>query len=135
MQQLKAIILFAATMRLMPAAATPVVVEQYPPHAFTLSAQGGGNPFDVDVRGDFTGPDGTHISIPGFYAGGNVWKIRFSPTKPGRWSMTTVSQVAALNAHTDADIECRTNSNPAIHGGLSVDPVNRHHFIHEDGSR
>jgi hypothetical protein len=134
MQRLNVIILTAATMRLLPAAA-PVIVEQYHPHDFTLSAQASGNPFDVDLRGDFTGPDGTRITIPGFYAGANVWKIRFSPTKPGRWSMTTVSPVAALNAHNEAEIQCSANSNPAIHGGLLVDPVNRHHFLYEDGSR
>ena len=135
MQPLKFMILIAAAIRLMPAATTPVIVEQYHPHDFTLSAQLSGNPFDVDVKGEFTGPDGTRITVPGFYAGGSVWKIRFSPTRPGRWSMTTVSPVAALNAHSEAAIECRGNSNPAIHGGLLVDPVNRHHFIHEDGSR
>ena len=74
-----------AAMRLLPA----VTVEQYHPHDFTLSGQASGNPFDVEVKGEFTGPDGTHITVPGFYAGGNVWTIRFSATKPGRWSMTT----------------------------------------------
>ncbi len=138
MRRVKALIFLTATMRLMPA----VTIEQYHPHDFTLSGQASGspgnasgNPFDVEVRGEFTGPDGTRITVPGFYAGGNIWKIRFSPTKPGRWSMLTVSPVAALNAHTETDIQCTGNSNPAIHGGLFVDPVNRHHFIHEDGSR
>jgi Protein of unknown function (DUF4038)/Domain of unknown function (DUF5060) len=131
MRSVKALILLTATMRLMHA----VTIEQYHPHDFTLSGQASGNPFDVEVRGEFSGPDGTRITVPGFYAGGNIWKIRFSPTKPGRWSMITVSPLAALNAHTETDIQCTGNSNPAIHGGLFVDPVNRHHFIYEDGSR
>jgi Protein of unknown function (DUF4038)/Domain of unknown function (DUF5060) len=131
MRLVKALILLTAIMRLMPA----VTIEQYHPHDFTLSGQAGGSPFDVEVRGEFSGPDGTRITVPGFYAGGNIWKIRFSPTKPGRWSMITVSPLAALNAHTETDIQCTGNSNPAIHGGLLVDPVNRHHFIYEDGSR
>ena len=135
MQRFTEIFLIAAAIRLLPAATTPVIVEQYHPHDFALTAQVSGNPFDVDVRGEFTGFDGTRITVPGFYAGGNVWKIRFSPPRPGRWSMTTVSPVAALNAHSEAEIECRGNSNPAIHGGLLVDPVNRHHFLYEDGSR
>jgi Protein of unknown function (DUF4038)/Domain of unknown function (DUF5060) len=131
MRRGKVLILVTASLRLLPA----VTIEQYHPHDFTLSAQASGNPFDVEVQGVFTGPDGTHITVPGFYAGGNVWRIRFSATKPGRWSMTTVSPVAALNAHTDTDIQCTANSNPAIHGAVLVDPVNRHHFISEDGSR
>ena len=121
MRCVKALILLTATMRLMPA----VTIEQYHPHDFTLSGQAGGspgnasgNPFDVEVRGEFSGPDGTRITVPGFYAGGNIWKIRFSPTKPGRWSMITVSPVAALNAHTETDIQCTGNSNPAIHGAF-----------------
>ena len=131
MRLVKALILLTATMRLMPA----VTIEQYHPHDFTLSGQAAGSPFDVEVRGEFSGPDGTRITVPGFYTGGNIWKIRFSPTKPGRWSMITASPVAALNAHTETDIQCTGNSNSAIHGGLFVDPVNRHHFIYEDGSR
>ena len=102
-------------------------IEQYRPHDFTY--------FDVDLRGEFTGPDGTDITVPGFYAGGNNWKIRFSPAIIGRWSMTTISPVAALNGRTETDIQCTKNLNPAIHGGLLVDPVNRHHFIYQDGTR
>jgi len=111
-----------------------ITIEQYHPHDFALTGQATGNPFDVELRGEFTGPDGTRIVIPGFYAGANTWKIRFSPTVVGRWSMTTVSPVAALNGHTESGIDCAKNPNPAIHGGLRVDPVNRHHFLYEDGS-
>ena len=124
-------LLAAIATRLLPG----VTLEQYRPHDFALSALPNANPFDVELRGDFTGPDGTHISVPGFYAGANQWKIRFSPTVPGHWSMITASPVAALNAHTETDIECTRNSNPAIHGGLIVDPVNRHHFMYQDGTR
>jgi hypothetical protein len=127
----RVLILMTASLRLLPA----VTIEQYHPHDFSLSGQASGNPFDAEVTGHFTGPDGTHITVPGFYAGGNVWKIRFSAPRPGRWSMTTVSPVAALNAHTETDIQCKPNPNPSIHGALLVDPVNRHHFIWEDGAR
>src|SRR5437867_10069854 len=101
MRRCKVLILVTASLRLLSA----VTIEQYHPHDFTLSAQASGNPFDVEFQGVFTGPAGTHITVPGFYAGGNVWKIRFSATKPGRWSMTTVSPVGALNAHTETDIQ------------------------------
>lgn len=124
-------VLGAAVTRLL----SGVTVEQYRPHDFSLHAQASGNPFDVDLRGEFVGPDGTRITVPGFFGGGDTWTIRFSPTVPGRWSMTTVSPVAALNAHTETDIQCTPNANRAIHGGLLVDPVNRHHFVYEDGAR
>src|SRR5260370_4584682 len=116
MQQFKVIVLIAAAIRLLPAATTPVIVEQYHPHDFALSAQVGGNPFDVDVRGEFTGPEGTRITVPGFYAGGNRWKTRCPPTKPGRWPMTTLPPVAALRAPSEATIACTANSTPALNG-------------------
>src|SRR5579871_6771395 len=97
MRNFKVLILLPLTVSLLHA----VTIQQYHPHDFTLSGQAGGNPFDVEVRGEFSGPDGTRITVPGFYAGGNSWKIRFSPTRVGRWSMTTVSPLAALNAHTE----------------------------------
>lgn len=131
MQRVRLLVLLTASVRWLPA----VTVEQYHPHDFAFSAKAAGNPFDVEFKGEFTGPDGTRITVPGFYVGDNVWKIRFSATKPGRWSLTTVSPVAALNAHVETDIECNRNANPNLHGGLLVDPVNRHHFIFEDGTR
>src|ERR1700730_15583136 len=131
MRLIQSLVILTVSMRLLPA----VTIVHSQPQDFTISGQAGGNPFDVEVKGEFTGPDGTRITVPGFYAGGNIWKIRFSATKPGRWSMTTVSPIAALNAHTETDIQCTANSNPNIHGALLVDPVNRHHFMYEDGSR
>lgn len=127
--------IFAVSAALFAPVLSALSVEQYHPHDFTFSAQAPGNPFDVYLLGEFTGPDGRRISVPGFYSGGNRWTIRFSPTVPGRWSMATVSPVAALNGHVESDIECTSNTNTAIHGALRVDPVNRHHFIYEDGTR
>src|SRR5260370_38794808 len=59
----------------------------------------------------------------------------FPRTRRAAWWMATGTPGAGVNAHSEAEIECRGNSNPAIHGGLLVDPVNRHHFRYEDGSR
>lgn len=123
-------LLFAAVV---PCAA--VTVEQYYSHDFSLQAQVTGNPFDVDVVGDFSGPGGIRLSVPGFYDGNGVWKIRFSPTVVGTWSMRTRSSVPALNGHTETAIECQTNRHPAVHGGLRVDPLHPYHFVYEDGTR
>src|SRR5205807_3387207 len=98
-----------------------VTIEQYHPHDFVFSAQASGNPFDVEITGKFTGPDGTRITVPGYYAGNGTWKIRFTPTAVGPWSMNTVSPVAALNGHVETGIQCTKNSNPVIHGGLRID--------------
>ena len=71
-------ILLAVATQLLPAAVT---VEQYHIHDFTFKAQASGNPFDVELSGEFTGPGGVRITVPGFYDGDNTWKIRFAPEK------------------------------------------------------
>lgn len=45
------------------------------------------NPFtDVAVDAAFTSPNGNTFTIPAFYDGDQVWRVRFSPGEPGRWS-------------------------------------------------
>jgi hypothetical protein len=112
-----------------------VTVEQYHPYDFTFTARVAGNPFDVEMSGEFTGPSRQRLVVPAFYDGDNTWKIRFAPTVRGRWSMRTVSPVAALNGRTDQNILAVANTNPQIHGALRIDSTNRHHFIYEDGTR
>jgi hypothetical protein len=49
-------------------------------------------PFDdVDVTATFVGPDGTVLKRPAYYDGASTWRVRFAPTKVGRWTMTTVA--------------------------------------------
>jgi hypothetical protein len=112
-----------------------VDIPLYATHDFSFTAAVPGNPFQVRLTGHFTGPAGQRLSIPAFYDGGNRWKIRFSPTATGRWTLNTASPVAALNGKSDA-IECVPNPHPHIRkGGLLVDPAHQYHFIHQDGSR
>jgi|GEM_PF-1293975 hypothetical protein len=92
------------------------------------------NPFmDVNVQAKFSGPGNTSLTIPGFYAGNNVWKVRFAPTKIGSWTYTTTSGDAAMNGQTGT-ITCTPNTQNNVHGRLSVDPLNPHHFRYEDGT-
>jgi hypothetical protein len=109
-----------------------VSIEQYHSHDFTLTATAQGNPFDVELAGEFTGPDGVRLRVPGFYDGNGTWKIRFSPSGQGEWSMRTSSSLAALDGKTATGIWCGPNRHPAIHGGLRVDAAHPHHFIYED---
>lgn len=49
------------------------------------------NPFaDVVVDAIFAGPSGQKLTAPAFYDGGDVWRVRFSPGEPGRWTFRTV---------------------------------------------
>lgn len=45
------------------------------------------NPYTAtEIDAVFTHTDGTQITLPGFWMGGRVWAVRFSPTKTGEWS-------------------------------------------------
>lgn len=112
-----------------------VTIEQYHVHDFPFKAHVAGNPFDVELRGEFSGPNGAHLSVPGFYDGNDTWKIRFSPTVLGAWSMRTVSAVPALNNHEEPAITATANTSKAIHGRLLVDALHPYHFVYEDGTR
>lgn len=49
------------------------------------------NPFmDVDIDAVFTHQNGMMIKLPGFWNGGNEWKVRFSSEVPGEWSYKVV---------------------------------------------
>ena len=61
---------------------------------------------DYDVTGAdavtfdavFTHESGEKVSRPGFWNGGKTFRVRFAPTKPGRWSWSTTCRGdAALN--------------------------------------
>ena len=51
------------------AACQGVTIEQYHTHDFAFSDGVNRNPFDVDVKGEFEGPGGARLTIPGFYDG------------------------------------------------------------------
>jgi hypothetical protein len=93
-----------------------------------------GNPFDVELSARFLGPDGTALRVPGFYAGGGAFRIRFAPTCEGPWRYVTHSPLGAVDGVAGV-VETGPNTNPTIHGPLGVDPEHPHHFRHHDGTR
>ena len=46
---------------------------------------------DVEVWAVFTGDDGTVMRRPGFWSGGNNWKLRFAAPKAGKWKVAVFS--------------------------------------------
>jgi len=86
------------------------------------------NPFqNISLSATFTGPGGITLTVPGFYAGNQTWKVRFSPTAVGSWSYTTSSADAQLNGQTGG-INCVANTNTVLHGALKVDATHPHYF-------
>jgi hypothetical protein len=111
-------------------------VEQWHPMDIHFeSSESYANSFqEVDLSVRFIGPDGTTLTIPGFYNGSSTWTVRFSPTKTGNWTYTTSSNDAELNQK-KGSITCVTNTNKNVHGRLMIDESNKHHFKYEDGTR
>jgi hypothetical protein len=133
MKTVRALLLLSCC-ALLPAAAA-VSIQQYHSHDFAFTAPVDGNPFDVELSADFSGPGGVLLRVPGFYDGGGTWKIRFSPNRQGAWTMRTRSSHQALDGKAETAIACTPNTHPNIHGVLKVDPAHPHHFIYEDGAR
>src|SRR5215213_3005078 len=61
--------------------------------AFELAALKG-NPFDFtenDVKVTFAAPGGAEIMLPAFFDGGQTWRVRHTPTAPGKHVIKTVT--------------------------------------------
>ncbi len=111
-----------------------VEVQRFHKHDLKFRAPATGNPFEVSLIADFTGPNNLRLQVPGFYDGDGTWVVRFSPTEVGNWTMKTTSTQAALNGLTDT-VTCVPNRHAKVHGGLRVDGNHPYHFIYEDGTR
>ena len=44
---------------------------------------------DVTLDVAFTSESGTVLTVPAFWDGGEVWRVRFAPTEPGVWTYKT----------------------------------------------
>jgi hypothetical protein len=57
---------FALALGAMPAGAASNI-ERFQSHDFVFPATAPGNPFDVEIVGEFSGPDGAHLRVPSLY--------------------------------------------------------------------
>lgn len=101
------------------------------------SAKAISNPWTVQFSAVFTGPES--YEVPGFWDGGQSWKIRFTPTLPGRWTYTTkCEEDETLNGKTgcltveEADI---MDENPIYaHGGMLKVSQDKRYLTYTDGT-
>ena len=90
------------------------------------------------LKVSFISPDGETNEVYGFWDGGKVWRVRFSPDQPGRWTYrTSCSDLAnqRLNDQT-GEFLCTSptgQSSFAHHGPVRL-TRDRRHFEHADGS-
>jgi hypothetical protein len=91
------------------------------------------NPFAIEFWADFTGPGGIRLTLPGFYDGNGLWKVRFSTAKAGIWTLVTHASLPDLDGR-KLEFRVTANANKIQHGGLRVDTDHPHHFVYEDGT-
>lgn len=110
-------------------------VEQWDCHEISLSGPAGGNPFvEVDLSARFAHEDASvaPLKVRGFYDGGGTYRVRFMPTRPGRWTYETASNRPELSGKTGS-LRCAAPAGNTInHGPVRVH--NTFHFRYADGT-
>ena len=96
------------------------------------------NPFtDVEVDVVFTS-GGNRWTIPAFWAGGNVWKVRFAPPAAGEYRFRPRSNDAGNDDFGGAErtlvVAPYSGDNPLLRHGFLRIAADRRHFEHADGT-
>jgi hypothetical protein len=97
------------------------------------------DPFnDLELDVVFTDPEGHEQRVPAFWAGEQVWRVRYSPARRGLYTYRTISSDSAnadLHGQTGTlEASAYAGDNPLRkHGPVRV-AANRRHFEHEDGT-
>ncbi len=90
----------------------------------------GGNPFELEVNGTFVhSGTNTTLTLPGFYAGNDTWKIAFMPTAEGVWTYVTNSSDSDLDG-VAGSLDCIASGR---RGMLAADPSNPRKWKFSDG--
>jgi hypothetical protein len=118
------------------------------------------NPFDpdvIDVWGNFTRPDGTLVRVPAFFFqdfarrvvngrerlepnGSPEWRVRFTPTRPGRWQWFWSARTPAGVLRSEPEAFVVTDRPAAGETGLSAAGFVRRserdlrYLVHDDGT-
>ncbi|MHC4624462.1 MAG: apiosidase-like domain-containing protein [Planctomycetota bacterium] len=93
---------------------------------------------DVTLDVVLEGPDGLSLRVPAFWAGGNVWAVRFAGEQVGDYEYRTVcSNVLDEGLHDQTGtvtVRPYTGKNPLLrHGRLRV-AEDKGHFVQADGT-
>jgi len=111
-------------------------VPQWSVHEIPLTAVGNHrNPYtDVTVTAAFNGPGGTVKTVKGFWDGGQMFKVRFTPDQVGAWTYSIVARPADAGLIASGTITA-TAPVAGNHGFLRVDAANPYTFVWDDGAR
>ena len=89
-----------------------------------------GNPFLAVTLDAVFALGNRTVTVPGFYDGDGIWRVRFMPDAEGAWQYRTRANLAALDGCTGG-FTCVAPA-PGNHGPVQVS--NRHHFAYADGT-
>ena len=93
------------------------------------------DPNEVDLRAVFTAPSGKVWEIFGFYDNYNSvnqWKVRFAANEPGNWNYYLT--LNSNSGQAQSAVSSFETVDSDYHGWIRVSPINRHYFIHDDGT-
>lgn len=106
------------------------MIKQWDTYELSFEYQCNGNPFtEVELYGIFR-INSVVRKVYGFYAGNNIFKIRFAPDIIGEWSVETVSNAEALTGKRETFI-CEKQTNASQ---MPVRVSNKYHFAYADGT-
>ena len=106
--------------------------------AFTAS-QEHASPMELNLTAKFVGPGGVEFEVPGFWDGGNTWRVRFAPTSAGEWRYRTVaadSEDSGLDGQNgEFTVQPATGENPLFaHGGFLRVSQDSRYLTYSDGT-
>jgi hypothetical protein len=86
----------------------------------------------------FTEPQGQQMRVPAFWAGGNIWRVRYASPHPGRHRFVTVCQDSSnTSLHGIAgeiNLVPYAGDNPLFHHGPLCVADDHRHLAHLDGT-
>lgn len=117
-------------------AAAPTTVPQWAVYEVSLTSAGRWpDPYrGVAVTATFTGPGSVRQTVRGFWDGGNVFKVRFTPTAEGTWRYAIISSPPDSGLTQTGILQ--VGPPPAgNHGFLRRDEMYPQSFVWDDGAR
>ena len=116
--RLVASLLINAALAVVSASSTLAAVEQWGTYEIVLEGPRSGNPYlSTRLSARFTRA-GEMVSVPGFYEGNGIYKVRFMPPSAGEWRYETASDVPELNGRVGTCTATKPSGNN--HGPVRV---------------
>jgi hypothetical protein len=90
----------------------------------------------TDVKVGILQPDSTTITLPAFFDGGAIWRIRHAPTMPGNYTITSITLNGSPASFSNLQpTNWVVTGFPTTVGYVQVDPANPRRFLTGNGQR